>query len=85
MQQFFPNFLYVYLFFIYIIIKRLNIYFYFKLHLEKGKESISYFINIFQNYKSYKRGKEVKKIVMLEIQTFLQKYLQITDMVSDYW
>ena len=85
MQQFFPNFLYVYLVFIYIIIKRLNIYFYFKLHLEKGEESISYFINIFQNYKSYKRGKEVKKIVMLEIQTFLQKYLQIADMVSDYW
>ena len=53
--------------------------------MEKGKESISYFINIFQNYKSYKRGKEVKKIVMLEIQTFLQKYLQIADMVSDYW
>ena len=50
------------LFFIYLIIKRLNIYFYFKFHLEKGKEmKVFPILLIFQNYKSYKRGKEVKK------------------------
>lgn len=62
-NNFFPIFsLCVSLFYLY---NRLYIYIYFKFHLKKGKESVSYFINIFQNSKSYQRGKEVKKIGVL--------------------